>query len=213
MKDLKNLKVDELKILAFDIRKQIISTVSKNGGHLSSNLGIVDLTIAIHKIFDTPNDKVIFDVSHQTYAHKILTGREEEFNSLRKFGGISGFTNPNESAYDAFSIGHSSTAISLAIGQAILNKHNGIDRNVIAVVGDGSATNGLSLEALNYLGAHPELKVIVIIQYSMQKINTFSKKLCFGVAILSKLCYNKRRVLQKRALNFQGDKVCKSNTT
>lgn len=163
MKNLKNMKEDQLKDLAQDIRYKIISTVSKTGGHLSSNLGIVDLTIAVHKVFDTPTDKIIFDVSHQTYAHKILTGREKEFETLRQFGGISGFSNPNESIYDSFSIGHSSTAIALAVGEAIKNKHNGLNNEVIAIVGDGSATNGLSLEALNFLGAHPELKVIIII--------------------------------------------------
>lgn len=195
MKDLKNLKVDELKSLASDIRNQIISTVSKNGGHLSSNLGIVDLTIAVHKVFDTPDDKVIFDVSHQTYAHKILTGREDEFDSLRKFGGISGFTNPNESPYDVFSIGHSSTAISLAIGQAILNKYNGTDRNIIAIVGDGSATNGLSLEALNYLGAHPELKVIVIINDNEMSVSK-------NVGAIAKT-FNKIRIKRNKSFVYK----------
>ena len=171
MEKLKNLNRDQLNELANDIRSQIIATVSKNGGHLSSNLGVVDLTIAIHKVFDTPKDKIIFDVSHQTYAHKILTEREKEFNTLRQYGGISGFSNPEESIYDSFSIGHSSTAISLAVGQAIVNKNNGNNDNVIAVVGDASATNGLSLEALNYLGAHPELKVIVIINDNEMSIS------------------------------------------
>lgn len=163
MKNIKELNDKELFTLSEDIRQKIISTVSLNGGHLSSNLGVVELTIAIHKAFDLPKDKVIFDVSHQTYTHKLLTGREEDFTTLRQFGGISGFSNPNESEYDLFSIGHSSTAVSLAIGQAIRNKQLNIEGNIIAVVGDASATNGLAIEALNYLGAHPELKVIIII--------------------------------------------------
>ena len=108
MKNIKELNDKELFTLSEDIRQKIISTVSLNGGHLSSNLGVVELTIAIHKAFDLPKDKVIFDVSHQTYTHKILTGREEDFTTLRQFGGISGFSNPNESEYDHFSIGHSS---------------------------------------------------------------------------------------------------------
>ena len=122
MEQLKSLSEEQLKILSNDLRQQIIDVVSKNGGHLSSNLGVVELTVMLHKVFDTPKDQLIFDVSHQTYAHKILTGRKEEFSTLRKYQGISGFSKPDESDYDVFSSGHSSTAVSLAIGSAIKNK-------------------------------------------------------------------------------------------
>lgn len=163
MKDLKKMTNKELTLLAEDIRHKIITSVSINGGHLSSNLGVVELTIALHKTFDLPKDQIIFDVSHQSYTHKILTNREDEFINLRKFQGLSGFTNPSESEFDAFSVGHSSTAVSLAIGQAIKNKELNNQCTVVSVVGDASAVNGLTLEALNFLGAHPELKVVVII--------------------------------------------------
>ena len=163
MNDLKKMSDKELALLAENVRHKILTSVSKNGGHLSSNLGVVELTIALHKTFDLPKDQIIFDVSHQSYTHKILTEREEAFDELRQFGGLSGFTNPLESRYDTFSVGHSSTAVSLAIGQAIKNKELNINASVISVVGDASATNGLTLEALNFLGAHPELKVIIVI--------------------------------------------------
>ena len=113
---------------ADEIRARIIETVSKNGGHLASNLGVVELVVALHKVFDTPNDQIIFDVSHQTYAHKILTGRKEQFENLRKFNGVSGFAKPSESEFDLFSNGHSSTAVSLAIGTAIANKEFGLKK-------------------------------------------------------------------------------------
>ena len=163
MNDLKKMSDKELALLAENVRHKILTSVSKNGGHLSSNLGVVELTISLHKTFDLPKDQIIFDVSHQSYTHKILTEREEAFDELRQFGGLSGFTNPLESRYDTFSVGHSSTAVSLAIGQAIKNKELNINASVISVVGDASATNGLTLEALNFLGAHPELKVIIVI--------------------------------------------------
>lgn len=163
MNNLKELDEKQLVKLSEEIRKEIIKTVSKNGGHLSSNLGIVELTIAIHKVFNTPYDKVIFDVSHQAYAHKIITGRQELFHTLRTYDGLSGFTKPEESEFDTFSTGHSSTAVSLAIGTAIATKDLEVKPNIIAVVGDASATNGLTLEALNYLGSNKDIKVIVII--------------------------------------------------
>lgn len=195
MEQLKKMTEKELVHLSQDIRHQIIDVVSKNGGHLSSNLGVVELVVAIHKVFDTPNDQVIFDVSHQTYAHKILTGRKEQFNTLRQYKGISGFTKPEESEYDVFSSGHSSTAVSLAIGCAIANKEQNIDREVIAVVGDASATNGLTLEALNYLGAHKEIKVIIIINDNDMSVSK-------NVGALAKT-FNKIRVKRKKAFIYK----------
>ena len=164
LKKLKQLNNDELDSLAEELRNYIIEVVSKNGGHLASNLGMIELTIALHKVFDAPHDKIIYDVSHQTYAHKILTGRKNEFKTLRKLNGISGFSKYSESEYDAYEAGHSSTAISAGLGY-LEAKKNDIDSigNVVAVVGDASIVNGLSFEALNYITMHPDMKMIIIL--------------------------------------------------
>ena len=143
-KFLKKLDIDELNELSDDIREFIIDNVSKTGGHLSSNLGVVDLTIALHKVFNTPKDKIIFDVSHQCYPHKILTGRAEGFKKLRKLNGLSGFQKRAESEYDAYEAGHSSTSLSAALGMAISRDTQHKDYEVIAVIGDGSMGNGLA---------------------------------------------------------------------
>ncbi|MBQ8292773.1 MAG: 1-deoxy-D-xylulose-5-phosphate synthase [Bacilli bacterium] len=161
--DLKNKSEDELKSLASDIRTHIIETVSKTGGHLSSNLGIVELTIALHKVFDSPKDKIIFDVSHQTYTHKLLTGRLINETNLRKLDGYSGFAKKSESEHDIYEAGHSSTAISAAIGLSYAKEHDDSIGEIVAVIGDASVTNGLSFEALNFLATKPDRKVIIII--------------------------------------------------
>ena len=150
--DLKQLNDDELNILAAEIRKELMDKVSRNGGHLASNLGIVELTIAIHRVFDIPKDKLIFDVGHQSYVHKLLTGRAERFGTLRTYGGISGFPRRDESKYDVFETGHASTAISAALGFARARDYKGEQGNVIAVVGDGALTGGMCYEALNDAG-------------------------------------------------------------
>lgn len=134
--DVKKLTTKEKEILAKDIRELIIDTVSKNGGHLASNLGVVELTIAIHSIFDCPKDKVIWDVGHQSYVHKILTGRKDKMPTLRKFGGMAGFPKASESEYDSFDTGHSSTSISAGLGMATARDIRGDKENIIAVIGD-----------------------------------------------------------------------------
>ena len=161
-KDLKKITLEEKETLSQEIRDLIIDVTSKNGGHVASNLGVVELTIALHSIFDTPNDKIVWDVGHQCYVHKILTGRREEFQNIRKLGGISGFPKICESEYDNFNTGHSSTSISIATGMArardILNENY----EVIAVIGDGSLTGGMALEALNDAGSSKtNVKVIL----------------------------------------------------
>lgn len=161
-KDLKKLTLEEKETLSQEIRDLIIDVTSKNGGHVASNLGVVELTIALHSIFDTPNDKIVWDVGHQCYVHKILTGRREEFQNIRKLGGISGFPKICESEYDNFNTGHSSTSISIATGMArardILNENY----EVVAVIGDGSLTGGMALEALNDAGSSKtNVKVIL----------------------------------------------------
>ena len=150
--DLRNLNICEKKELSNEIRKLIIDVVSKNGGHLASNLGVVELTIAIHSVFNTPKDAIIWDVGHQTYVHKILTGRKNEFNTLRKINGIAGFPKTSESEFDSFNTGHSSTSISVALGMARANKLENKDDRVVAVIGDGALTGGMAQEALNDAG-------------------------------------------------------------
>ena len=151
--DLKKLNIEEKKVLAEDIRELIINTVSKTGGHLASNLGIVELTIALHSIFDMPKDKIVWDVGHQSYVHKILTGRKDKMPTLRQFKGIAGFPKAKESEYDSFDTGHSSTSISAALGMAIARDLKHEDNHIIAVIGDGALTGGMALEALNHAGS------------------------------------------------------------
>ena len=148
-RDLKALHESELPLLASEIREALLKTVSENGGHLAANLCAVELTLALHRVFDTPEDKIIFDVGHQSYVHKLLTGRREEFSTLRKLGGISGFPKRSESEHDAFGAGHSSTSISAAAGIAAANSLCGKESYTIAVVGDGAFTGGMIYEALN----------------------------------------------------------------
>eukprot|EP01156_Anaeramoeba_ignava_P020455 Anaeramoba_ignava/c15782_g1_i2.p1 GENE.c15782_g1_i2~~c15782_g1_i2.p1 ORF type:complete len:199 (+),score=0.95 c15782_g1_i2:32-628(+) len=159
MIDIKNKTKEELETLAQDIRDRIIEVVSKNGGHFSSTLGAVELTIGMHKVFDSSYDPFIFDVSHQCYPHKLITGRWEKFETLRQFKGISGFTKPKESSSDYFVAGHSSTSISLAVGAAKANKLDNENKVPIVMIGDGSMTAGMVYEALNELG---DLKLPVV---------------------------------------------------
>jgi len=160
-RDLRKLQVSQLEVLAEEIRDEIVRTVSRTGGHLASNLGVVELTIAMHRTFDAPNDKIVWDVSHQTYAHKLITGRRERFRTLRQHGGLSGFARPEESEYDTFGAGHASTAVSAALGLAAARDMRGGSEKVIAVVGDGALTGGTAFEAL-YQG-HSGLKDFVVV--------------------------------------------------
>nr|WP_297356917.1 1-deoxy-D-xylulose-5-phosphate synthase [uncultured Caldimonas sp.] len=150
--DLRRLPRAELKRLADELRDFVLHSVSQTGGHLSSNLGTVELTIALHYVFDTPNDRLVWDVGHQTYPHKVLTGRRERMPSLRQIGGISGFPRRDESEYDTFGTGHSSTSISAALGMALAAKQKGEDRKAVAIIGDGAMTAGMVFEALNNAG-------------------------------------------------------------
>ena len=161
-KDVKELTIKEKKLLANDIRDLIIDTVSKNGGHLASNLGVVELTIALHSIFDLPNDKIIWDVGHQSYVHKILTGRKEQMSTLRKFEGLAGFPKTSESEFDSFNTGHSSTSISVSLGMAIARDLKGSSEHIIAVIGDGALTGGMALEALNHAGSMKTNLIVIL---------------------------------------------------
>jgi 1-deoxy-D-xylulose-5-phosphate synthase len=150
--DLKGLSTHELRSLADEIRDRIIETTSRTGGHLASNLGTVELTLALHHVLDTPRDRIIWDVSHQCYAHKLLTGRQEQFPTLRQLGGLSGFCMREESEYDAFGAGHGSTSVSAALGFAVARDLRGSSERILAVIGDGALTGGLALEGLNQAG-------------------------------------------------------------
>jgi len=160
--DLKGLSPAELEELAAELRHEIINTVTNTGGHLASNLGVVELTIALHRVFDSPHDKIIWDVGHQSYVHKLLTGRRQQFNSLRQYGGLSGFTCRDESPHDPFGAGHASTSVSAALGMAIARDLAGEDYKVVAVIGDGAITAGMAYEALNQAG-HLGTRLIVIL--------------------------------------------------
>jgi len=160
--DLKQLKSAELKQLASEIREELVSVVSTNGGHLASNLGVVELTLAIHRVFDSPKDKIVWDVGHQVYTHKLVTGRKDKFSTLRQYKGISGFTSRNESEHDAFGAGHASTSVSAALGMAIARDLNGEDYNVVAVIGDGAITGGMALEALNQAGITGSRLIVIL---------------------------------------------------
>jgi 1-deoxy-D-xylulose-5-phosphate synthase len=168
--DLKKLKVEDLAQLANEIRSYILEVVSKNGGHLSPNLGVVEMTLALHYVFDMPQDKIIWDVGHQCYTHKILTGRREQFRGLRQYGGILGFPSTEESAYDVYNTGHASTALSAALGLAVARDKKNEDYHVIAVVGDGSLTGGISWEALNQIG-HLRERLIIVLNYNEMSIS------------------------------------------
>jgi 1-deoxy-D-xylulose-5-phosphate synthase len=161
-KDLKNLSLEELKELSKEIRDIIIKVVSENGGHLSSNLGVVDLTLSLHRVFDTPRDKIIWDVGHQCYTHKIITGRKEDIFSIRKKDGLVGFPDMKESEYDVLNTGHASTSLAFASGMAIARDNNKDDYYIVAVIGDGALTGGLALEALNHIGQVKQRLIIVL---------------------------------------------------
>jgi len=160
--ELKSLSVKELEVLAGEIREKIIDTVSKTGGHLASSLGVVELSIALHRVLNTPSDKIVWDVGHQAYAHKLLTGRLERFDTLRQLGGISGFPKRDESPYDAFDVGHSSTSISAALGMAAARDCSGGDEKMVAVIGDGSLTGGMAFEALNQAGDQNKNLIVIL---------------------------------------------------
>jgi len=160
--NIKNLKIDELKALAEEIRAFLVEKVSKTGGHLASNLGVVEITIALHYVYDLPEDKIVWDVGHQSYVHKILSGRMDEFDTLRKYGGLSGFPKTGESEYDCFNTGHSSTSISAALGMAKARDLKNEKNDIIAFIGDGSLGGGLAYEAINDAG-NSNTKMLIVL--------------------------------------------------
>ena len=161
--DLRRLPRNQLRALADELRAYVLDSVSQTGGHLSSNLGTVELTVALHYVFNTPDDRLVWDVGHQTYPHKILTGRRERMATLRQFGGLSGFPRRDESEYDTFGTAHSSTSISAALGMALAAQLKGENRNAVAIIGDGSMSAGMAFEALNNAGVHDDCKLLVVL--------------------------------------------------
>src|SRR4030042_1437420 len=168
--DLKGLDAEELEQLCRELRDEILTTVAKNGGHPASNLGVIELTVALHRVFDLPIDKLVWDVGHQSYAHKLLTGRKDRFHTLRQYEGISGFPKREERPYDAFDSGHSGTSISSALGMAEARRLRGEEGKVIAVIGDGAMTAGLAFEGLNQTG-HIDQDLIVIMNDNEMSIS------------------------------------------
>ena len=160
--DIKKLNIPELEVLAGEIRQFLIENISKSGGHLSSNLGTVELTLALHKVFDFSADKIVWDVGHQSYTHKIITGRKDSFSTLRQQDGISGFPKTEENAADAFNTGHSSTSISAALGFAKAFELQGIDAFSVAVIGDGALTGGMAFEAMNHAGSSGAPLIVIL---------------------------------------------------
>lgn len=198
---LKKMKIKELELLSQDIREFIIDKVSKTGGHLSSNLGITDLTIAIHKVFSSPHDKIIFDVSHQCYTHKILTGRANQFDTLRKLNGLSGFQKRKESKYDSYEAGHSSTSLSAALGMALSRDKQHKNYHIIAIIGDGSMGNGLSYEAINHIG-NTKTRLIIILNDNEMSISQNVGALHNNLdKIRANYTYNNAKDKTKKVLN------------
>lgn len=208
--DLKSLKLKDKDILAEEIREKILDTVSETGGHLASNLGVVELTIALHSVFNSPIDKIIWDVGHQTYVHKILTGRKNKLDSLRKMDGIAGFPKTNESIYDNFNTGHSSTSISVALGMARARDIKGENNKILAIIGDGALTGGMALESLNDVGSSNTNMIVILNDNEM----SISKNVGGISMMLSKLrtksTYVKVNIKGKRTISkipFVGDKI------
>lgn len=199
--DLKKLNINELETLATEIRTKMIETVSKNGGHLSSNLGVVELSIAMHRMFNSPNDKFVWDVGHQIYAHKLLTGRVNEFDTLRTENGISGFCAPNESEHDTFYSGHSSTSISAALGIAEANKRLGKNDYTVAVIGDGALTGGMAYEALNNAGRSGTRLIVVLNDNEMSISENVGSMARYLAVVRSKPEYNKLKAKTESTLN------------
>src|SRR5918996_490320 len=160
--DIRRLKTEQLRQLADELRQETISAVSVTGGHLGAGLGVVELTVAIHHVFDTPRDKLVWDVGHQAYPHKIVTGRRERIRTLRQGGGLSGFTKRSESEYDPFGAAHSSTSISAGLGMAVARDFKGQKRDVIAVIGDGAMSAGMAYEAMNNAGSMDSRLIVIL---------------------------------------------------
>ena len=191
--DLKKLSLDQLEDVCVDLREFIIEQLSNNPGHFGSSLGTVELTVALHYLFNTPHDRLVWDVGHQAYGHKILTGRRDNFHTNRKLGGLSGFTNPAESEYDTFIAGHASTSISAALGMAVAASLRDEKRNIVAIIGDGSMTGGLAYEGLNNVCSQPNNLLIILNDNNMSIDNNVGGMQDYLVKLNTSYKYNKLR--------------------
>ena len=195
--DIKKLSIDELKILSEEIRKEMIEAVSITGGHLGAGLGVVELTVALHYIFDTPNDKLIWDVGHQSYPHKIITGRKDKIRTIRQGKGLSGFTKRSESEYDPFGAAHSSTSISSALGIAVANKLSNKSNDVVAVIGDGAISAGMAYEAMNNAGISKTKMIVVLNDNDMSIAKPVGAMRAYLAKLLTgKLYFSLREILK-----------------
>lgn len=200
--DLRSLDKAQLKILATELRAFLIESVSKTGGHLASNLGVVELTIALHYVFNTPDDRLVWDVGHQTYPHKILTGRRDEMSRMRKANGIAGFPRKSESEYDTFGAGHSSTSISAALGMAVAAKQANSDRHSVAIIGDGAMTAGMAFEALNNAGETNANLLVILNDNDMSISNNVGALNNYLAKLLSSRLYDSVRQTGKQVLDI-----------
>ena len=195
--DLRKFKKDQLKKISNELRDELIDVVSETGGHLGAGLGVVELTVALHYVFDTPKDKLVWDVSHQCYPHKIITGRRDKIKTLRKGGGLSGFTKRTESEYDPFGAAHSSTSISSTLGMAVAKKLSDNNNNVIAVIGDGALSAGMAYEAMNNAGALKSNLIVVLNDNDMSIARPVGAMSKYLTKLLSgKLYFNFRETLK-----------------
>lgn len=192
-KDLKKLNLDQLETVCSDLREFIIEKLSSNPGHFGSSLGTIELTVALHYLYNTPYDRLVWDVGHQAYGHKILTGRRDSFHTNRKLGGLSGFTNPNESEYDTFAAGHASTSISAALGMAVAAELREEDRHIVAIIGDGAMTGGLAYEGLNNACSQPNNLLIILNDNNMSIDNNVGGLQDYLVKLNTSTKYNKLR--------------------
>ena len=199
--DVKALTEEQLVQLAGEIRQLIIEVTAKNGGHLAPNLGVVELSLALHKVFTTPKDKIVYDVGHQAYIHKIVTGRRDLFHTLRQYGGLSGFPKRSESEHDAFGVGHSSTSISAALGMAVARDVKGEDYDVVAVIGDGSMTGGMAFEALNNAGDLRKRMIVVLNDNEMSISKNVGAMSEYLYQLRTGETYNRIKVERKRSIN------------
>ena len=200
--DLRKLERSQLKALATELRAFLIHSVSQTGGHLASNLGVIELTIALHYVYNTPDDRLVWDVGHQTYPHKILTGRRDDMASLRKAGGIAGFPKRDESEYDTFGTGHSSTSISAALGMAVAAKAQGLDRRSVAIIGDGAMTAGMAFEALNNAGDMDTNMLVILNDNDMSISNNVGALNNYLARLMSGKLYDSVRRSGKKVLDI-----------
>src|SRR3982074_2084157 len=196
--DLRRLKVDQIRQVADELRQETIDAVSVTGGHFGAGLGVVELTTALHYVFDTPKDRIVWDVGHQAYPHKILTGRRSRMRTLRQGGGLSGFTKRAESVYDAFGAAHSSTSISAALGMAVARDLNKESHNVIAVIGDGAMSAGMAYEAMNNAGAMDSRLIVILNENDMSIAPPVGAMSAYLARLISGRTYRSLREIGKQ---------------